>query len=97
MKLVLLLLIVSVCCIPSIAQDQKQAILDPAEAGADFDIQGEYVGMVGELKIGIQIIADGGGKFRSVGYSVDCRAMVSMGPRKKRFRARESWKATSAC
>lgn len=68
MRIVLLSLIVSVCCLPSFAQDKKQAILDPEKAGADFDIQGEYSGMVGELKVGIQVIADGDGKFRSMGY-----------------------------
>lgn len=68
MRIVLLSLIISLYCLPLIAQDKKQAILDPADAGADFDIQGEYAGMVGDLKIGIQVIADGDGKFRSMGY-----------------------------
>lgn len=51
------------------AQDPKLAILDPDKADADFYIQGEYSGTVGDgLKIGVQIIAEGDGKFRSVGY-----------------------------
>lgn len=52
------------------AQDKKQAILDPAEADRDFAIQGEYSGTVGDdaLKVGVQVIAMGDGKFQSVGY-----------------------------
>jgi hypothetical protein len=68
MRIVLLSLMFSVCCMPSYAQDKKQPVLDPAKAGTDFGIQGEYSGTVGDVKIGIQVIADGDGKFRSVGY-----------------------------
>ncbi|MEZ6132231.1 MAG: DUF1080 domain-containing protein [Planctomycetaceae bacterium] len=50
------------------AQDKK-AFLDPAEAGPDFAIQGEYSGKIGEdVKIGIQVVALGDGKFSSVGF-----------------------------
>ena len=45
--------------------------LDPAKAGADFEIQGEYSGVLAGdngTKWGAQIIALGGGKFRAVGY-----------------------------
>jgi hypothetical protein len=45
----------------------------PADDDADFAIQGEYTGTVdgkdGKKKLGTQVIALGGGKFRAVGYS----------------------------
>ncbi len=42
---------------------------DPVEAGADFQVQGEYVGKVGsELPIGIQVVALGNRKFQGVLY-----------------------------
>ncbi|MEQ9409439.1 MAG: DUF1080 domain-containing protein [Fuerstiella sp.] len=68
-----LLTIVTVALTASLpAQDNKKAFLDPIEAGRDFDIQGEYAGTVGEgdnaVRVGIQVIADGDGKFRSVGF-----------------------------
>ncbi len=56
----------------AMAQDKKGAFLTAADAGPDFDIQGEYSGTVGRdgnsTKIGIQVIAQGDGKFLSVGY-----------------------------
>ncbi|MDG1896111.1 MAG: DUF1080 domain-containing protein [Fuerstiella sp.] len=56
----------------AMAQDKKNAFLTAADAGPDVDIQGEYSGTVGRnetsTKIGIQVIAQGDGKFRSVGY-----------------------------
>jgi hypothetical protein len=43
---------------------------DPAKADADFRIQGEYSGQLttteGSVKVGVQVIALGGGKFRAV-------------------------------
>ena len=45
----------------------KRAILDAKEAGPDFTVQGEYVGMIGtKAKIGAQVIALGGGRFDAV-------------------------------
>jgi hypothetical protein len=45
---------------------------DPAKTDDDFPFQGEYVGTVrtndGEIKVGLQVIALGKGKFRAVGY-----------------------------
>ena len=43
---------------------------NPVEAGADFQVQGEYVGKVGsELPIGIQVIALGNHQFQGVLYT----------------------------
>lgn len=54
------------------AADKKAATLDVDKADADFAIQGEYSGTIdidgNAVKFGLQVIADGGGRFRSVGY-----------------------------
>jgi 3-keto-disaccharide hydrolase len=48
------------------------AYTDPNNADADFAYQGEYTGTIktddGELKVGLQVVALGGGKFQGVGY-----------------------------
>jgi hypothetical protein len=62
--------------VPALAGEKKkvkkEAFTDPAKAGPDFAVQGEYVGtfeMEGTpIKWGGQIIALGDGKFRAVGY-----------------------------
>jgi hypothetical protein len=45
---------------------------DPEQAGADFAVQGEYVGKMktdqGEIDYGAQVIAMGNGRFRAVAY-----------------------------
>ena len=45
---------------------------DPAKTDIDFPFQGEYVGVLktgdGEVKLGLQVIALGKGKFHGVGY-----------------------------
>ncbi len=55
------------------AADPRKAYTDPAEAGPDFKVQGEYVGTIeggdSERKIAAQIIALGDGKFRAVAIS----------------------------
>ncbi len=55
------------------AQDQKTAFIEAEKAGEDFALQGEYSGEAPlpdgkKLKAGIQVIAQGSGKFRSVGH-----------------------------
>jgi hypothetical protein len=45
---------------------QRTAFTDPAKAGADFTVQGEYVGTAGNSRIGAQVIALGDGRFRAV-------------------------------
>jgi len=67
-----LIALVLVPALVAVAADLKRGVTDPAEAGPDFQVQGEYVGQVqhDERKIdhGFQVIALGDGKFRAVGY-----------------------------
>ncbi|HEV3340588.1 MAG TPA: DUF1080 domain-containing protein [Pirellulales bacterium] len=65
-----LLLIVSTC---GAADTSLPTFTDAASAGPDFAVEGEYAGELpgpdgGKLKLGVQVIALGNGKFRSVGY-----------------------------
>jgi len=52
------------------AADKKSPAVSAESADADFALQGEYAGEIkgedGPLKIGVQVIALGGGKFRAV-------------------------------
>lgn len=51
---------------------EGRVFTDPAQAGIEYELQGEYVGdvstNVGPQRFGVQIVALGGGKFRGVGY-----------------------------
>lgn len=48
----------------------KQAFLDPEQAGPDFQVQGEYLGTIGnETQVGAQVVALGDGKFDAVLYA----------------------------
>ena len=62
------LLAVGVHCL---AASPQKVFTDPAKAGPDFAFQGEYSGTVatdvGDMKVGVQVIALGDGKFRAVG------------------------------
>ena len=56
---------------PVIGQEKpnpKQSFLDAKTAGADFQVQGEYLGKVGDRTIGAQVIARGNGKFDVVAF-----------------------------
>jgi hypothetical protein len=46
----------------------NQVFTDPEQAGPEFKIQGEYVGMLNNLKIGAHVIAQGDGAFVIHGY-----------------------------
>jgi len=50
--------------IPAFAADSNATFLEPADAGPDFAVQGEYAGE----NCGAQVIALGDGKFRIVGW-----------------------------
>jgi hypothetical protein len=45
-----------------------EAVTDPAQAGSDFQLQGEYLGDIDGQRWGAQVIALGEGKFAAVGY-----------------------------
>jgi hypothetical protein len=54
----------------SAAEPKKEepTFLDPKDAGPDYVAQGEYVGAVGDERVGVQVIALGDGKFHGVLY-----------------------------
>ncbi len=69
-----LILTSAVCCLAALPlrAAEGEAFTDPAKAGPDFAIQGEYKGKLGiqdqEAEIGAQLIALGDGKFHGVFY-----------------------------
>lgn len=65
-----LLGLVALTAITAQAADKSPAFTDAKDAGADFQIQGEYAGKIGKgAGIGIQVIALGDGKFDAVLYA----------------------------
>jgi hypothetical protein len=67
----LALSITIICLLTSASAAKGPAYTDPTKTDADFAYQGEYVGIAktttGDLKIGVQVIALGGGKFHAAG------------------------------
>jgi len=57
---------------PTKAADPHAAVTDPAQAGMDYAVQGEYTGEAGlgdvRTKFGVHVIAQGDGTFRATGY-----------------------------
>jgi hypothetical protein len=58
--------------LPALAAFAGPTYTDPNNTDADFPLQGEYLGSVktddGEVKVGLQVVAQGKGKFRVVGH-----------------------------
>ena len=55
--------------VPIMSQEKpnpKLSFLDAREAGPDFQVQGEYIGKLGDQSLGLQVIANGSGKFDAV-------------------------------
>lgn len=63
-------LLLTVCVARAEENSKKQGLLDASKAGDDFQIQGEYAGTIGDdnVKIGIQVVALGEGRFKSMAY-----------------------------
>ncbi len=51
------------------SQAKGPCYTDPKEADADYAFQGEYAGKIGDMKMGVQVIALGEGKFQAVSYT----------------------------
>lgn len=48
--------------------EPPKAMIDLADVDADYRFQGEYAGPVGDKSVGVQIVAQGDGKFEAVAY-----------------------------
>src|SRR5262249_47328863 len=48
---------------PKAEKKSIEAFTDPAKAGRDFALQGEYQGEIGGNKIGAQVVSQGDGEF----------------------------------
>jgi 3-keto-disaccharide hydrolase len=68
----LLVSLFALVCLSAAAQDQSKTYTDPKKVDEDYAYQGEYTGQRtgdnGDVKLGVQIIALGDGKFHAVGY-----------------------------
>lgn len=53
-------------------KEPRRVFISPDDAGNEYPLQGEYSGTIkagsGEIKLGVQVIARGDGKFRAVAY-----------------------------
>ncbi|MFY9254784.1 MAG: DUF1080 domain-containing protein [Fuerstiella sp.] len=60
------------CSLNALAEDDSDTFLDPTKAGADYEVQGEYKGVLDpggeDISFGLQVIALGDHKFDAVGY-----------------------------
>jgi hypothetical protein len=69
---ILALLTFALAAAPGRAAEKKLVATDPAAAGEDFKIQGEYAGEYQEggksLKVGLQVVALGKGRFEAVPF-----------------------------
>jgi hypothetical protein len=54
--------------LPALALAAGPTYTDPQQTDGDFPYQGEYAGSIGDVKIGLQVIALGKGKFHAVAY-----------------------------
>jgi len=67
-SLFVLSLLLPVCAWAADPAKDGATYADPAKTDADFPLQGEYTGVIGENRMGIQVIALGDGKFRGAGF-----------------------------
>ena len=70
----------AVVCLSAAAQDRQKTYTDPGKVDEDYAYQGEYAGQRtgdnGDVKLGVQIIALGDGKFHAVDIAAACRGTV---------------------
>ena len=69
MKQLAVFSLLTLVAVPALAEDNSRTILDPGKVTPDYHVQGEYSGeLEGGQNYGIQIIAQGDGKFKAVVY-----------------------------